>query len=353
MARYLSLTATIALAGALTAVSVSAQAPQPGAQPVPLTETIPFDTAVRTGTLPNGLRYFIRQNARPEKRIALRLAVKAGSLFEEDDQQGLAHLIEHMAFNGSAHFKPGELVSYFESTGARLGPHVNAYTSFDETVYMLDLPSDSKEIVTKGLTALADFAGGLTLDPEQIDKERGVVIEEWRGRLGAGSRISDQQLPILYYQSRYAQRLPIGKPEILRTAPAARLRAFYDTWYRPERMAIIVVGDMTPAEIEEGVRSAFGPLADRAPAATPPATTVPIHSETLIKVTTDPEVTQSRIDFMRKQPKEGSSTVGDYRRSLVTSLFSNMLNDRFAELARKPDAKFLAAGAVAAGLARA
>src|SRR5947208_13709741 len=150
------------------------------AQTVDLQQTIPFDAAVKTATLPNGLQYFIRQNPRPEKRVTLRLAVKAGSLFEADDQQGLAHLIEHMAFNGSTHFKPGELVSYFESTGARLGPHVNAYTSFDETVYMLDLPTDKPDIVSKGLTALADFAGGLTLSEEEVNKERGVVIEERR-----------------------------------------------------------------------------------------------------------------------------------------------------------------------------
>src|SRR6187399_1864486 len=197
-------------------------------------ETIPFDPAVRTGTLPNGLKYYVRKNGRPADRVLLRLAVKTGSLDEADDQQGLAHFVEHMAFNGSEHFKPGELVSYFESTGARLGPHVNAYTSFEETVYMLDLPSDSKEIVTKGLTALADFAGGLSLDQSEVDKERGVVIEEWRGRLGAGSRIRDKQIPVLYYNSRYADRVPIGKPEVIRNAPVERLRAFYDTWYRPD-----------------------------------------------------------------------------------------------------------------------
>src|SRR5918912_2229476 len=189
-------------------------------------DVIPFDKAVHTATLANGLKYFRRQNSRPAQRVSLRLAVKAGSLNEADDQLGLAHLIEHMAFNGSEHFKPGELVSYFESTGARLGPHVNAYTSFDETVYMLDLPTDKPEIVSKGLAALADFAGGLTLSSEEVDKERGVVIEEWRGRLGASSRIRDKQFPILFYKSRYAERLPIGKPEIIRTAPVERLRAF-------------------------------------------------------------------------------------------------------------------------------
>ncbi len=197
---------------------VAAQAPAPSFAP---DAVIPFDSAVKTGTLPNGLRFMIRRNDQPAKRVALRLAVKAGSLDEADDQQGLAHFLEHMAFNGSAHFKPGELVSYFEAAGARLGPHVNAYTSFDETVYMLELPTDSAELVSKGFTALADFAGGLTLDPEQVDKERGVVIEEWRGRLGAGSRVRDKQIPVLYNKSRYAERLPIGKPEILRTAPVA------------------------------------------------------------------------------------------------------------------------------------
>src|SRR5262245_17500844 len=207
--------ALVGLAGLVVVASLAAQQP---ATEFASAVTIPFDSAVHTGTLPNGLRYYIRENARPANRIALRLAVKAGSLDEADDQQGLAHFIEHMAFNGSAHFKPGELVSYFESAGARLGPHVNAYTSFDETVYMLELPTDATEVVNRGLVALSDFAGGLTLDPEQVEKERGVVIEEWRGRLGAGSRVRDKQVPVLYYQSRYAERLPIGKPEVLRTA---------------------------------------------------------------------------------------------------------------------------------------
>ena len=321
-----------------------AQAPQPAPSTFNAQDVIPFDGAVRTGTLPNGLTYFIRRNTRPEKRVSLRLAVKAGSLYEENDQLGLAHLIEHMAFNGSAHFKPGELVSYFESTGARLGPHVNAYTSFDETVYMLELPTDNADIVSRGFTALADFAGGLSLDPEQIDKERGVVIEEWRGRLGAGSRIQDKQLPLMFYGSRYAERLPIGKPEILRTAPAARLRAFYDQWYRPERIAIVAVGDIDAAQAEQTIRSAFGGLTARAPAGQAPNAQVPLHPELLVNVATDPELTSSSVRLVTKQPAERQDRVGDYRRSLVERLFADMLNDRFGELARKPDAKFLGAG---------
>jgi zinc protease len=310
-----------------------------------LDEVIPLDTAVRTGTLPNGLRFVIRRNDQPAKRVALRLAVKAGSLDEADDQQGLAHFIEHMAFNGSAHFKPGELVSYFESVGARLGPHVNAYTSFDETVYMLELPTDSAEVVTRGLVALSDFAGGLTFDPEQVEKERGVVIEEWRGRLGAGSRVRDKQVPVLYYQSRYAERLPIGKPEILRSAPVGRLRAFYDTFYRPEQIAVIVVGDVDPSQMETAIREAFGPLTARAAQAARPGGSIPLAADLRFSIVTDPEITQSSVQFIRRHTAEPDRLVRDYRRSLVERLADRMLNDRLGELARKPDAPFLSAGA--------
>ncbi len=224
-------------------------APAPPAPAVVTSGPLPADPAVTIGTLPNGLRYYVRRNGRPEKRVAVWLAVKTGSLFEDDDQRGLAHMLEHMAFNGTAHFKPGELVSFFETAGARFGPHVNAYTSFDETVYMLQVPTDKEGLVDKGLLALADFAGGMSLDPAEIDKERGVVIEEWRLRQGASWRILEKQAPVLYYKSRYADRIPIGTPEILRSFPAARLKDFYQTWYRPDRMAVVVVGDIDPAAI--------------------------------------------------------------------------------------------------------
>ena len=334
-------------------IYVAAQPPTaPPQQSLNLQETMPFDAAVHTGTLPNGTQFYVRQNSRPANRVSLRLAVKAGSINEADDQQGLAHLIEHMAFNGSAHFKPGELVSYFESVGARLGPHVNAYTSFDETVYMLDLPTDKPEIVKKGLTALADFAGGLTLTPEEIDKERGVVIEEWRGGLGASSRIRDKQFPILFYKSRYAERLPIGKPEIVRTAPAARLRSFYDTWYRPDRMAVVGVGDIAPQQLEQEIRNAFGDIKARGPAAPDPDRTVPLHEQPLVSIVTDPEVTRSNVSILRKRPREAESRVADYRRQLVERFVDHMLDERFGDLARKPDATFLGASAGNSDLSR-
>jgi zinc protease len=348
--RQARLVAAIPVLVALSAAAASGQPPAqatPPAQsstPISLQAPIPFDAAVRTGTLPNGLTYYVRRNARPANRVLLRLAVKTGSLDEADDQQGLAHMLEHMAFNGSTHFKPGELISYFESTGARLGPHVNAYTAFEETVYMLDLPSDKAEVVDRGLDAMSDFAGGLTLDPKEIDKERGVVIEEWRGGLGAGSRVRDKQIPILYYHSRYADRIPIGKPEIIRSFPPERLRAFYDMFYRPDRMAIVVVGDADPDQMLAAIRTKFGALKPRDGNPVARVDDVPLHKESLVSVVTDPELTQSSVTVLRKRPRHYEHAAADYRRDLVQRLFEAMLNERFDELTRRPDAKFLGAG---------
>ena len=342
MNQLLRRSACLACLGVFVAMS-ALRAQAPVAQGINGQEVIPFDAAVHTGTLPNGLRYYIRENDRPANRVSLRLAVKAGSLDESDDQQGLAHFIEHMAFNGSAHFRPGELVSYFESIGSRLGPHVNAYTSFEETVYQLELPTDRPEILARGLTALADFAGGLTFEPAEVDRERGVVIEEWRNGLGAGSRIRDRQIPVLFYRSRYAERLPIGKPDIIRTAPPALLRAFYDAWYRPESMAVVAVGRVDPTELDTAIRATFGPLRARVQAQTRADTTVPAHAELLVSVTADPELTSSNVQLLRKRPREGERLVDDYRRDLVGRMFERMLNQRFGELSRKPESAFLSA----------
>jgi len=326
----------------LVGVALLGQAPaQP---PLNLQDTMPLDAAVKTAKLPNGLTYFIRKNSRPAQRVSMRLAVKAGSLMEADDQLGLAHLIEHMAFNGSTHFKPGDVFAYFESVGARLGPHVNAYTSFDETVYQLDLPSDKPEILDKAMLALSDYAGGLTLSAEEIAKEKPVVIEEWRLGLGASSRVRDKQFPLLFYKSRYANRLPIGKPDVIRSAPPQRLRDFYDTWYRPERMAMVVVGDIDTNAMETAIKSTFSPLTDRAPAAPMPDKTVPIHTETLVSVVSDPELTLSGVSIERKRPRESEDKVSDYRRDLVERILEHIMDERFTELARHADAKFLGAG---------
>jgi zinc protease len=176
---------------------------------------------------------------------------------------------------------------------------------------MFDVPTDKPEVVAKALTALADVAGGLSLTPQEVDKERGVVIEEWRGGLGAGSRIRDKQFPVLFHQSRYAERLPIGKPEILRNAPVARLRAFYDTWYRPELMAVVAVGDFDAAQMEQSIKTTFSPITARAPKAAEPDRKVPLHQQPLVSVVADPEVTQSSVSILRKRQREGDQHVAD------------------------------------------
>jgi len=331
----------------LVTVAQQPAAQQPAAQKPAFApgDLLPFDPAVVRGTLPNGLVYYIRKNTRPEKRVMLQLAVKAGSVDETDQQQGLAHFLEHMAFNGSRHFQPGELIKALESSGARMGPHVNAYTSFDETVYMFQVPTDKEGAVDKGLQGLADVGAALTLDPKEIDKERGVVIEEWRGGLGAAARLRDKQIPVLYHGSKYAERLPIGKPEVLKSFTPATLRAFYTKWYRPDRMAVVVVGDMDPAAMQNKITAMFGAMKKPATAAPERTYAVPLHDELLVEVATDPEATQSSVSILRKRRSTDEKTVADYRGGLAKQMVFQMINERFDELSRKSDAQFLGAGA--------
>ncbi|MGH7899365.1 MAG: M16 family metallopeptidase, partial [Candidatus Binatia bacterium] len=267
-------------------------------------------------------------------------------------QRGLAHFLEHMAFNGTQNFKPGELVSFLESIGARFGPHVNAYTSFDETVYLLEVPTDKPGYVDRGLMALHDFGAGMSLVPEEIEKERGVVIEEWRGRLGAGSRLTDKQLPILLAKSRYAQRLPIGTPEILKSFPRQRLLDFYRRWYRPDQMAVVMVGDIDPAAAQKMIEQRFGSIPAVKTAVESVDRAVPPHKETLFSIATDPEAQGWSVALAHKGPVDIQTTVGDYRRSLVQQLGTQMLNLRLREIARRPTAPFLAAEADQSSLGR-
>jgi zinc protease len=315
-------------------------------------QPLPVDPVVRTGQLPNGLRYYIRRNTKPANRVAMRLAVNVGSIHEENDQRGLAHFLEHMAFNGTQNFKPGELVKFLESIGARFGPHVNAFTSFDETVYMLEVPTDKPGYVDRGLLALHDFAAGMSLLPEEIEKERGVVIEEWRGRLGAGSRLMDKQLPILLAKSRYAERLPIGTPEVLKSFPRQRLLEFYQRWYRPDQMAVVVVGDIDPAEAQKMVEQRFGAIPSVKSSVEAIDRMVPPHKETLFAIATDPEAQGWSVSLAHKRPTEVQTTVGDYRRTLIQQLATQMLNLRLREIARQPKAPFLGAQAGGSGLGR-
>ena len=232
--KWLSLIVALFLTGC--AATQKQPAPAVEEQDSALSQVLPVDPQVSSGTLDNGLRYFIRTNHKPENRAELRLAVDVGSVLEEEDEQGLAHFAEHMAFNGTEHFEKQELIDYLESIGMRFGADLNAYTSFDETVYMLTVPTDSAAVVEKAFQILEDWAHRVSYESEDIDQERGVVVEEWRLRSGAAMRMLDEQLPIILKDSRYGVRLPIGQKAVLDTFHHETLRNFYRTWYRPDLM---------------------------------------------------------------------------------------------------------------------
>lgn len=303
--------------------------------------TLPFDPNVTVGKLSNGVTYFIRKNSKPENRAELRLVVNAGSVLEDPDQLGLAHFVEHMAFNGTKNFQKQEIVNFLESIGMRFGADLNAYTSFDETVYMLQLPTEKADVVDKGIQILEDWAHNLSFDNEEIDKERGVVIEEWRLGRGAESRMRDKQIPIIYHDSRYAERLPIGKKNILESFDHETIRRFYRDWYRPELMAVIAVGDFDKAKIEQMIKKHFSNI----PASKNPRPrerfTMPGNSQTLFAIATDPEATRSSLSVTYKHESHKSVKVSDYRNDIVTALYNQMFNQRLYELTRRPDPPFL------------
>ncbi|MEP0548738.1 MAG: insulinase family protein [Rhodothermales bacterium] len=344
----------------LAACSSSERATQPAApepavpalDPAFLAEPLGLDADVRTGTLPNGLTYYVRRNAEPQRRAELRLAINAGSVLEDEDQRGLAHFVEHMAFNGTERFEKQELVDYLEGIGMRFGPDLNAYTSFDETVYLLQVPTDSAGLLDTGFDVLKEWASAITFEDEEIDKERGVVLEEWRLGRGAQARINDEQLPVLLGGSRYAERLPIGDPDVLRNAPYETLRRFYETWYRPDLMAVVAVGDFDPDAVEQTIRATFGGLTNP-PAPTPrPAFDVPGHDETRFVISTDPELSTTSAAVYYKEPADRSGDVASFRRRLMDRLYNRMLNSRLYELTQRPDAPYLGAFTGKFGFAR-
>ncbi len=310
----------------------------------PLDAPLPFDPQVTVGTLDNGLRYFIRPNARPEKRAELRLVVNAGSVLEDDDQRGLAHFVEHMAFNGTEHFEKQELVSYLESIGMQFGPSINAFTSFDETVYILRVPTDDADILATAFQILEDWAHGLAFDPEEIDKERGVIVEEWRLGRGAQARMRDKQFPILFEGSKYAERLPIGSVNVLQSFEPETLRRFYRDWYRPDLTAVVAVGDFRVSDIEELIRAHFEGLG--APEAERPReeVAVPIDHPLRFAVATDAEATNTQVGVIYKRPLGEKGTLRAFRRSLLESLHDGMLNRRLFEITQQAEPPFLFAG---------
>lgn len=307
----------------------------------PVSGEIPKDPAVKTGTLPNGLQYFIRYNAKPENRAELRLAVKAGSMQEDDDQLGLAHFTEHMAFNGTRHFSKNELVNYLETVGSRFGPDLNAYTSFDETVYMLQVRTDESEHFEKGMMILRDWADGLAFEEEEIDKERGVVISEWRTNLSSGQRMLQEYLPVIYYQSRYAERLPIGDPQIVGNAPYEATKRFYKDWYRPDLMAVFVVGNVDVEAVEKMVIEQFGNVPSTPNPRQKVKVEFPAHEPTLVRVITDAEATNTNVRIIHKHSYQPVENIADYRTRLTHSLYNRMLGKRLSEYTRQADPPFI------------
>ncbi len=309
------------------------------------TSPIPPDPNIKIGKLDNGITYYIKYNKKPEQRIELRLAVNAGSICETNGQQGLAHFVEHMCLNGTKNFPSNKLIDMLEEMGVKLGAELNAYTSFDQTIYMLKVPTDKIEWINRGFQVLEDWAHQVSLEDIEIDKERGVIVEEWRLGLGAEDRMMQKYLPVLLKGSRYAERLPIGKIEVIKSFPNDTLRTFYNSWYRPDLMAVVVVGDIDLKLAEEKVKEYFG----RIPKAVNPREriefTVPGNSEPLISVVTDKEASGFDATVFFKHPVSQNITFGDYRNQLMKTIYTNMLNDRLQEITQKPESPFLYAGA--------
>lgn len=302
---------------------------------------VPTDERVRMGTLSNGMRYYIQKNSKPEQRAELRLAINAGAMQEDDDQLGLAHFLEHMCFNGTKNFSKSELVDYLESIGTKFGPDLNAYTSFDETVYMLQVRTDEEEMLNKGMLILQDWAGAVTFEGEEIDKERGVIMGELRSGKGADERMRNEWFPLVFKDSRYADRLPIGKSEIIQNAPYDAFTRFYNDWYRPDLMAVIVVGDVDVDAMEKQIKERFGSLKNPENPRKKIEYDVPMHKETLISVVTDKEASSTQVQIMYKHDPMKVNNMGDYRQRMVHSMYNRMLSTRLQELTKKANPPFL------------
>lgn len=308
-------------------------------------DSVPLDNRVKTGQLENGMTYYIQRNPKPEDKLELRLAIKAGSMQENENQLGLAHFVEHMAFNGSEHFEKNELISYLQSIGVAFGSDLNAYTSFDETVYMLPIPTDDEEKIKNGFQVMRDWAGGLLLNSEDIDEERGIVVEEWRTGQGVDQRMRDAYLPVLLHESRYANRLPIGDMDIIREAEEEVIRDFYIDWYRPELMGIVAVGDVDPAKVEAMIKDYFGDLVNPREAPDRVYYDVPDHKENFIKIISDEEAPGIQVQLYYKHQPVATETYQDYKDRILRTMVGGMLTQRLDEIRQKPDAPFIFAGA--------
>ena len=305
--------------------------------PQPTDEVIPTDPSVRMGVLDNGLHWYVEENARPRERAVLRLVVKVGSAMEDDDQQGLAHFLEHMAFNGTENFQGNELISYMESIGMEFGAHLNAYTSFDETVYLLTVPTDDPTLLETGLEVLRDQAGSMLLDAEEIERERGVVMEEWRLSLGAGERIQKQMRANAFPNSPYSTRFPIGTEASLQTFSHASLQRFYRDWYRPELMGVIAVGDFDAEQVQQQIATLFSTLENPEDPRPREPIDVPAFEGPRVFVVTDAEATNALVMMSDQYDGTEGSTWRDYQdRFILPNLLFGIIQERLSDIARDP-----------------
>ena len=308
---------------------------------------IPQDEAVRTGKLDNGLTYYVRQNGYPEHRVNFYIAQRVGSIQENDDQRGLAHFLEHMAFNGSEHFKGNELIEFCRSLGVEFGGDLNAYTSIDQTVYRVcNVPSTRVTALDSCLLILKDWSNGLLLEEEEIQKERGVIHEEWRLRSSSTQRMLERNLEALYPNSKYGLRMPIGKMEIIDNFAPEVLRKYYQKWYRPDNQAIIVVGDIDVDRTEAKIKEIFSGITLAPNAAQVVAEPVPDNYEPIVVIDKDKEQQINLVEVMWKHEAEPDSVKGDlmylvgrYAKSMV----ARMLTDRLNEVGQEADCPYLQA----------
>ena len=340
-----------------TATPTPTPTPEPTAEATPEPEVdapLPFDPSVVRGTLSNGMSYYIRQNEEPRGRAHISLAVKAGSVHEEESQRGLAHFVEHMAFNGTERFAKQEIVDYLESIGSDFGHDLNARVGFDDTLYFLEIPTDDPEITETAFQILSDWAYAISFDPEEVELERDVVLEEWRLSQGFSSRLQDGLLQLLFGSSLYSQRAPIGLPEVVETAPRQLLIDFYERWYRPDRMAVVAVGDFDTALIEAKVKQHFAPppegeasheRAAVAPSTEWPGIDIPGHEAPWIEVFTDAESPGTQFVLIRKLAPDRSQDRKAFRRFVVERLAFMMMNARLNERAQVADPPYLSANA--------
>ena len=302
---------------------------------------------VLAGKLDNGMSYYILENAYPENRISLRLAVKVGSISETDSQSGVAHLIEHMCFNGTEHFEKNSLISYAESIGMDFGAEVNAYTSFEETVYQLEVPADNPEFLDTALLIFHDWASAVTFDPEELDKERGVVTEEWRGRLGLGGRVTDAVLPFELADSPYVDRLPIGSMDVIANITRDEVVEFYEKWYQPQNMAVVISGALDPATVEGLVKKNLGNIPAASKKNTPEKGFVPARTQKDVLIFPDPEWTYSQVQLVTlDEGNKPMTTEADLRRYYLTRIVDEAMNARFSEITTDPQAPWLMAQAI-------